>query len=88
MAFNPDPSKQAQQNRSISKLHNTLPRLPLLTIYKSFIRPHLYYGDMVLGQLPPGKIAPEENLPPPIPQAPPPPPPPQNFPPKNLPALK
>ena len=25
----------------LRKLHNTLPRLPLLTIYKSFIRPHL-----------------------------------------------
>ena len=32
------------------KLHNTLPRLPLLTIYKSFIRPHLDYGDIIYDQ--------------------------------------
>ena len=32
------------------KLHNTLPRLPLLTIYKSFIRPHLDYEDTVYDQ--------------------------------------
>ena len=31
----------------LRKLHNTLPRLPLLTIYKSFIRPHLDYGDII-----------------------------------------
>ena len=29
----------------LRKPYNTLPRLPLLTIYKSFIRPHLDYGD-------------------------------------------
>ena len=29
----------------LRKLQNTLPRLPLLTIYKSYIRPHLDYGD-------------------------------------------
>ena len=34
----------------LRKLHNTLPRLPLLTIYKSFIRPHLDYGDIVYDQ--------------------------------------
>ena len=32
------------------KLHNTLPRLPLLAIYKSFIRPHLDYGDVIYDQ--------------------------------------
>ena len=32
------------------KLHNTLPRLPLLTIYKSFIRPHLDYSDVIYDQ--------------------------------------
>ena len=32
------------------KLHNTLPRLPLLTMYKSFIRPHLDYGDIIYDQ--------------------------------------
>ena len=34
----------------LGKLHNTLPRLPLLTIYKSFIRPHLDYGDVIYDQ--------------------------------------
>ena len=34
----------------LRKLHNTLPRLPLLTIYKSFIRPHLDYGDIIYDQ--------------------------------------
>ena len=34
----------------LRKLHNTLPRLPLLTIYKSFIRPHLDYGDIMYDQ--------------------------------------
>ena len=34
----------------LRKLHNTLPRLPLLTIYKSFIRPHLDYGDTIYDQ--------------------------------------
>ena len=32
------------------KLHNTLPRLPLSTIYKSFIRPHFDYGDIIYDQ--------------------------------------
>ena len=31
----------------LRKLNNNLPRLPLLTIYKSFIRPHLNYGDVI-----------------------------------------
>ena len=35
----------------LHKLHNTLPRLPLLTIYKSFIRPHLDYGDIIYDQV-------------------------------------
>ena len=34
----------------LHKFHNTLPRLPLLTIYKSFIRPHLDYGDIIYDQ--------------------------------------
>ena len=34
----------------LRKLHNTLPRLPLLTIYKSFITPHLGYGDIIYDQ--------------------------------------
>ena len=31
----------------IKKLSNTLPRDALLTIYKSFVRPHLDYGDII-----------------------------------------
>ena len=34
----------------LRKLHNILPRPALLTIYKSFIRPHLDYGDIIYGQ--------------------------------------
>ena len=34
----------------LRKLHDTLPRLPLLTIFKSFIRPHLDYGDVTYDQ--------------------------------------
>ena len=34
----------------LQKLHNKLPRIPLLTIYKSFIRPHLDYGDIIYDQ--------------------------------------
>ena len=34
----------------LHKPHNTLPRLPLLPIYKSFIRPHLGYGDIIYDQ--------------------------------------
>ena len=31
----------------ICKLQNVLPRSALLTIYKSFIRPHLDHGDII-----------------------------------------
>ena len=31
---------------AIKKLQNILPRQALLTIYKSFVRPHLDYGDI------------------------------------------
>ena len=31
----------------ISKLRNFLPRPSLLQIYKSFVRPHLDYGDII-----------------------------------------
>ena len=34
----------------IKKLQNFLPRQSLLTIYKSFVRPHLDYGDVVYDQ--------------------------------------
>ena len=41
-------------NRTISllcKLQNILPRAPLVTIYKSFIRLHLDYGDILYDQI-------------------------------------
>ena len=41
-------------NRTISllrKLQNILPRAPLVTIYKSFKRPHLDYGDILYDQM-------------------------------------
>ena len=31
----------------LRKLHSILPRVSLLAIYKSFIRPHLDYGNVV-----------------------------------------
>ena len=34
----------------LRKLQNILPRSALLTIYKSFIRPHLDYGDIIYDQ--------------------------------------
>ena len=34
----------------IKKLNVTLPRSSLLIIYKSFIRPHLDYGDVIYDQ--------------------------------------
>ena len=34
----------------LRKLQNTLPRPLLLTIYKSLIRPHLDYGDIIYDQ--------------------------------------
>ena len=43
----------SKDNKTIGllrKLHNTLPRLPLLTIHKSFIRTHLDYGDIIYDQ--------------------------------------
>ena len=45
--------KISKANRGIGiikKLQNKLPRNALLTIYKSFIRPHLDYGDIVYDQ--------------------------------------
>ena len=34
----------------LRKLQNVLPREPLLTIYKSFVRPHLDHGDVIYDQ--------------------------------------
>ena len=44
----------AKVNRGIAILHKlkiALPREALLTVYKSFIRPHSDYGDVIYGQL-------------------------------------
>ena len=35
---------------SIKKLSKTLPRHPLVTIFKSFVRPRLDYGDIIYDQ--------------------------------------
>ena len=34
----------------LRKLQNILPRSTLLTIYKSFTRPHIDYGDIIYDQ--------------------------------------
>ena len=34
----------------LHKLQNILPHEPLLTIYKSLVRPHLDYGDVIYDQ--------------------------------------
>ena len=34
----------------LSKLQNILPIPPLITVYKSFIRPYLDYGDIIYDQ--------------------------------------
>ena len=34
----------------IEKLTNNLPKIALLTLYKSFVRPHLDYGDIIYDQ--------------------------------------
>ena len=44
---------QNKVNKTIGlprKLQNTLPRTPLITFFKSFIRPHLGYGDIIYDQ--------------------------------------
>ena len=43
-------SKACKGISVIRKLHSILPRHSLLTIYKSFIRPHLDYGDIIYDQ--------------------------------------
>ena len=45
--------KIANANKGIGLIHklaHILPRQSLLTIYKSFVRPHLDYGDIVYDQ--------------------------------------
>ena len=39
------PTKIRKSLELLRKLHKTLTRPPLLTAYKSFIRPHLDYDD-------------------------------------------
>ena len=43
-------SKVNKTKGLLRKLHNTLPRLPLITIYKSFIRTYLDNGDVIYDQ--------------------------------------
>ena len=43
-------SKAGKSTGAIRKLHYVLPRHSKLTIYKSFIRPHLDYGDIIYSQ--------------------------------------
>ena len=33
------------------RLRHTLPRKPLLTIYKAFLRSHIYYGNIIQDSL-------------------------------------
>ena len=40
-------SKIGNTTGLLRKLQKILTRTPLLTIYKSFIRPHLDYGDII-----------------------------------------
>ena len=40
-------SKLNKTTDNIRKLQNAYPRSTLLTIYRSFIRPHLDYGDVI-----------------------------------------
>ena len=40
-------SKISKTTGLFRKLRKILPRIPLLTLYKSFIRPHLDYGDII-----------------------------------------
>ena len=43
--------KKVNKTVSLSrKIQNKLPRVPLITIYKSFIRPHLDYIDILYDQ--------------------------------------
>ena len=43
-------AKANKGKRQIRKLAHVLPSQSLLTIYKSFIRPHLDYGDIIYDQ--------------------------------------
>ena len=43
-------SKISKAIRLLRKLQKILTRPPLLTLYKTFIRPHLDYGDIIYGK--------------------------------------
>ena len=43
-------TKYNKSTRLLQKLQNISPRGSLLTIFKSFVRPHLYYGDVMYNQ--------------------------------------
>ena len=43
-------TKSSKGIGAIKKLNNVLPRNALLTTYKSFVRPHLDYGDILYHQ--------------------------------------
>ena len=43
-------SKAMKEICIIEKLSNVLPRKSLVIIYKSFVRPHLDYGDLIYDQ--------------------------------------
>ena len=44
-------SKFSKSIGLLRKLNNRLPRSPLTTIYKSFVRPHLDYGDVIFNKV-------------------------------------
>ena len=51
--FNPMKERNSKANKGIGiprKLHNVLPRDSLISIYKSFIWPHLDYGVIIFDQ--------------------------------------
>ena len=39
--------KLAKANKGVGLIAHVLPRQSLITIYKSFIQPHLDYGDII-----------------------------------------
>ena len=44
-------NKVSKTTGLLSKLQKILPRPPLITIYKSFIRPHVDYRDVIYNQV-------------------------------------
>ena len=58
--INEELKKVTKSINLLRKLNLSLPRSALLVIYKSFIRPHLDYGDIVYDQ--PNKSSLSENI--------------------------